>query len=67
VTLRATRAEQALLGARPSPAAAHAAREALLSDIAPIDDIRSDREYRQEVSVRLLAQFLQALDARFGR
>jgi len=67
VTLRATLAEAALVGAAPSPRVAAAACEALLADIAPIDDIRSDREYRREVSVRLLAQFLHALDARFGR
>ena len=67
VTLRAARAEQALLGVPPSPAAAARARTALMADIAPIDDIRSDREYRLTVAGRLLAQFLHAVDPRFGR
>jgi len=67
VTLRATGAEALLLGERPSPAAADAARSALRREIAPIDDIRSEREYRLEVAARLLGQFLNAVDSRFGR
>jgi CO/xanthine dehydrogenase FAD-binding subunit len=67
VTLRAGRAERALLGARPSVAATAAARAALLEDIAPIDDIRSDREYRRRVSGNVLEQFLRAAEPRFAR
>ncbi len=67
VTLRAGRAERVLLGARPSAAVAAAARAALLEDIAPIDDIRSDREYRRRVSGNLLEQFLRVADPRFAR
>jgi xanthine dehydrogenase small subunit len=67
VTLRAGRAEQALLGARPSAAAAAAARAALLEDIAPIDDIRSDRGYRRRVSENLLEQFLRVVEPRFAQ
>jgi xanthine dehydrogenase small subunit len=67
VTLRATRVERVLVGATPSTGAADAARGMLPFDIAPIDDIRSDREYRQEVAGRLLAQFLQAVHPQFGR
>lgn len=67
VTLRASRAEHALLGARPSAAAAAAARAALLQDIAPIDDIRSDRGYRRQVSANLLEQFLRVAEPRFAR
>ena len=67
VTLRAARAEAALLGERPSPRIAEAARAALALDIAPIDDIRSDREYRLEVAANLLAQFLHAVAPGFGR
>jgi len=65
VTLRARRAEQVLLGARPSAAAAAAARAALLEDIAPIDDIRSDRDYRLLVSGNVLEQFLRTAAPRF--
>jgi CO/xanthine dehydrogenase FAD-binding subunit len=67
VTLRARRAEQALLGAKPSAATATAARAALLEDIAPIDDIRSDRDYRLLVSGNVLVQFLRAAEPRFAR
>jgi CO/xanthine dehydrogenase FAD-binding subunit len=67
VTLLAGRAEQALLGAAPSRAAAARAREALMRDIAPIDDIRSDREYRLAVAGNLLEQFLRVADPRFAR
>jgi CO/xanthine dehydrogenase FAD-binding subunit len=67
VTLRAGRTEHALLGARPSVAAAAAARAALLEDIAPIDDIRSDREYRRRVSGNVLEQFLRVAEPRFAR
>jgi xanthine dehydrogenase iron-sulfur cluster and FAD-binding subunit A len=66
VTLRAGHAEQALAGAAPSPAAARRARAALMEDIAPIDDIRSDREYRLAVAGNLLDQFLRACDPRFA-
>ena len=65
VTLRARRAEQVLLGVRPSAAAAAAARAALLEDIAPIDDIRSDRDYRLLVSGNVLEQFLRTAAPRF--
>jgi xanthine dehydrogenase small subunit len=67
VTLRAGRAEHALLGARPSAAVAAAARAALLEDIAPIDDIRSDREYRRRVSGNVFEQFLRVAEPRFAR
>jgi CO/xanthine dehydrogenase FAD-binding subunit len=67
VTLRATRAEASLLGAAPSAAAASRAREALAADIAPIDDIRSGRDYRLAVAGNLLGQFLRGVDPRFAR
>jgi len=67
VTLRARRAERVLLGAKPSATASAAARAALLEDIAPIDDIRSDREYRLLVSGNVLEQFLRAAAPRFAR
>ena len=61
VPLRATRAEQALAGRKVSATAAAAARKALAEDIAPIDDIRSDREYRMAVAGNVLEQFLRTL------
>jgi len=65
VTLRSSAAESALLGARPSPDAAAAVREALARDIAPIDDIRSDAAYRLAVAQAVLAQFLRLAHADF--
>ena len=61
VPLRAARAEATLTGRAPDEAAAAAAREALMGDIAPIDDIRSDRDYRVTVAGNVLEQFLRAL------
>jgi len=59
VPLRARNAEQALEGRSPGAAVA-AARAALERDIAPIDDIRSDREYRMIIAGNLIEQFLRA-------
>jgi len=67
VPVRARRVEQALLGARCGAAAAAAARAALLEDIVPIDDIRSDRGYRRVVSGNVLEQFLRTVEPRFAR
>jgi CO/xanthine dehydrogenase FAD-binding subunit len=61
VPMRALHAEQALTGHAPNAAAAVAARAALVQDIAPIDDIRSDREYRMIVAGNLIEQFLRAV------
>ena len=58
--LRATAVEAVLLGEKPSRAVAAAALTALRQDIAPIDDIRSSREYRLSVAANVLAQFLRA-------
>jgi CO/xanthine dehydrogenase FAD-binding subunit len=66
VTLRARATEEALHGASPSPAVTDRARAALLEEIAPIDDIRSDRAYRRAVAGNLLAQFLRSADPRFA-
>lgn len=63
VPLRAYTAEQSLLGRRLSPKAAAAAAEAVSSDITPIDDIRSDREYRLTVAANVLGQFLRTAGA----
>jgi CO/xanthine dehydrogenase FAD-binding subunit len=64
--VRAYETEQVLLGRRPSRAATAAALETLAHDIAPIDDIRSDREYRMTVAGNVLAQFLRASHPGFG-
>ena len=56
--VRATRAEAALQGNALTPAALAAAEEALVSEIAPIDDIRSTALYRTRVACNLLREFL---------
>ena len=61
--VRARAAEDMLLaGATPQKAAA-AARAALGEHLTPIDDIRSDREYRLEVAGNVLDQFVRSLPA----
>lgn len=52
--VRAKHAEAAL----NAGASVEIAQQALLDDIAPIDDIRSTAEYRRRVSANLLARFL---------
>jgi CO/xanthine dehydrogenase FAD-binding subunit len=59
--VRAAAAESALRGRPLSPAAIAAAREALLRDIAPIDDIRSTARYRLRVAQNILEEFLRSL------
>ncbi len=65
VTIRAREAEAALLGAAPSAAAAAAARDGVARDLAPIDDIRSSREYRLAVAANVLGQFLASAHASY--
>ena len=52
-------AERFLAGRRLDAAAAAAAAALLTDDVSPIDDIRSTRVYRLEVSRNLLVQFLE--------
>jgi CO/xanthine dehydrogenase FAD-binding subunit len=63
--VRALRAERALLEREPSAEAAAAAAAALADDFTPIDDIRSDRDYRRQVSRALLVQFLTVAHASY--
>lgn len=65
--VRSTSAEVALLGAQASSATTDRARSALADDITPIDDIRSQGEYRLEVAGNLLAQFLRSAHVGFVR
>jgi CO/xanthine dehydrogenase FAD-binding subunit len=56
--IRALNAERALGGATIDAASMAAAQQALASDIAPIDDLRSTARYRARVAANLLRQFL---------
>ena len=58
---RLYRAEAALQGQAIETKSIHAARVALLSEVIPIDDIRSTAEYRRRVAANLLEEFLAGL------
>jgi xanthine dehydrogenase small subunit len=64
VTMRARDTENLLRGRRPTAETAAAARATLAKDIAPIDDIRSSREYRVAVAGNVVEQFLRAAAAK---
>jgi xanthine dehydrogenase iron-sulfur cluster and FAD-binding subunit A len=53
--------EAALTGERLTHETAQAARRALVSEVKPIDDIRSTAEYRKRVALNLLQEFLDEL------
>jgi CO/xanthine dehydrogenase FAD-binding subunit len=59
--VRATAAEDAVRGRVPTARTIAAALDALESDVAPIDDIRSTARYRAFVCRQLTAAFLQSL------
>ncbi len=61
--IRLRKTEEALLGIALTEDAISNARRVLSSDIAPIDDIRSSREYRRCVAANLLEDFLRNLAA----
>ncbi len=59
--VRLRRTEQLLLGQSPSPAVIQEARQAMESEVAPIDDIRSSAAYRLQVAGNLLQEFVEGL------
>jgi CO/xanthine dehydrogenase FAD-binding subunit len=61
--LRLRRTEGVLLGREWGPTLAREARQALETEVAPIDDIRSSAAYRLQVAGNLLQEFLQELFA----
>jgi CO/xanthine dehydrogenase FAD-binding subunit len=63
VPLRCVRTEDALRGSELNKTSIDRAKAVLASEIVPIDDIRSTRNYRQQVSLNLLEDFLQHLSA----
>lgn len=54
--------EAALIGQSISAATIAGARQALAAELAPIDDIRSTKEYRLNVSLNLLEEFLRNVE-----
>jgi CO/xanthine dehydrogenase FAD-binding subunit len=61
VPLRCYRTEEALRGQRISPALLEHAATTIASEVQPITDIRSTREYRRTVTANLLRDFLRTL------
>jgi CO/xanthine dehydrogenase FAD-binding subunit len=62
IPLRCLKTEAALRGRVLDPVAIAAAKAELAQEIAPIDDIRSTRNYRLQVSLNLLEEFLNTLN-----
>ena len=60
-TIRAHKAEAAMIGNAPSQATAAAASLALRGEIEPIDDLRSTADYRLQVAGNLVARFVLTL------
>jgi CO/xanthine dehydrogenase FAD-binding subunit len=58
-TVRARTAESALEGAAPTKEVADAAAAALVSELEPIDDVRSTADYRRLVSGRVLHRMIR--------
>jgi len=63
---RLYKTEAALLGRPIDARTIEAAREAMLAEAKPIDDIRSTAEYRRRVGVNLLEEFLLELRSEVG-
>jgi CO/xanthine dehydrogenase FAD-binding subunit len=59
--VRLTTTEQSLIGKTITPGTVAAARTAILSEVRPIDDIRSTAKYRATVAANLLEEFLYTL------
>jgi CO/xanthine dehydrogenase FAD-binding subunit len=59
--VRLTTTEQSLIGKTITPGTVSAARTAILSEVRPIDDIRSTAKYRATVAANLLEEFLCTL------
>jgi xanthine dehydrogenase small subunit len=58
-TVRATRTEAVLDGARPTRAIAGEAAATLAAELAPIDDVRSTAAYRRSVAARVLDRLVR--------
>jgi len=59
--IRSTSAERVIMGHSVDADLIEAARQAILGDISPIDDIRSTFEYRTRVTANLVEDFLSQL------
>jgi CO/xanthine dehydrogenase FAD-binding subunit len=64
VPLRLTETEQMLIGKKIEPSLIEMARKIAMSEIRPIDDIRSTARYRAAIAGNLVAEFLEKLAAK---
>lgn len=62
IPLRCARTESSVTGQPVNPDTIAAARRTLAEEISPIDDIRSTRDYRLQVSLNLLEDFLMRIE-----
>jgi CO/xanthine dehydrogenase FAD-binding subunit len=61
VPLRCYETEHVLQRSRLTPAVITEAKQTILREISPIDDIRSTQQYRAQVSMNLLGEFLDSV------
>ena len=64
--LRSTAAERALVGSRLEPAATTAAADAVLREMAPVDDLRGSADYRRRVIPGLVRRAAEICAERAG-
>ena len=61
IPLRLNKTEHALTGKKIEPSLIDTARKMVVTEIQPIDDIRSTARYRAAVAGNLVAEFLERL------
>lgn len=66
-TVRSREVERVIAAAKPSASVLADAQAALDRDVAPIDDVRSERDYRRAVAANVLAQFLRTAHPGYAR
>lgn len=63
IVVRCLQTESSLRGQKPDAATAQSAQTSLLREISPIDDIRSTANYRLQVTLNLLGDFITTLNS----
>ncbi|MBL4634389.1 MAG: xanthine dehydrogenase family protein subunit M [Kofleriaceae bacterium] len=65
-TIRLYEVEKAIVGQKPGPETAAIAKEVVRASITPIDDLRSNAEYRLSTAENLVARFVLGLASTVG-
>jgi CO/xanthine dehydrogenase FAD-binding subunit len=63
IVVRCLQTESALRGQKPDATIVQSAKASLLREISPIDDIRSTANYRLQVTLNLLGDFIKTLNS----